>query len=65
MLLIPEFLYCIKTSVKYSLVAPTQVKCATVGIAVREVISVVTLTVLSRDEPPAPYVTDTKSGFRG
>lgn len=43
-------------------VDPTQVRWATVRIPVRDVISPVTFTVRSRALPPAPYVTDTKSG---
>ena len=54
MLLIPASRYLPKISMSSSRVEPTQVKCATVGICVRAVISEVIRIVRSRVEPPAP-----------
>jgi hypothetical protein len=49
-------------AINSSRVDPTQVKCATVEIPVRCVISRAIRMERSRVEPPAPYVTETKSG---
>ena len=54
MLLIPASRYFPKISSSSSRVEPTHVKCATVGICVRAVISEVIRIVRSRVEPPAP-----------
>ena len=60
---IPLSLYRCKISSISLRVAPTQVRCATVGMEVLAVISAVIRIVRSLVLPPAPYVTLTKSGF--